>query len=125
MNNLKIIFLLTFSVLVLISSCYTSGTQFMRNENAKYYPSKYPCTPKITIKLDETELDEWELIGVCNSNMSASISNKNVAMEEIIKCTCEHGGDLVKITDSKEHIEYSEYGSNLSDEITAEIYRKK
>ena len=116
-------------IILLISSCYSYRTQFIQQENAKVYPSKYPCKPKVTIKLDEKELGKWELIGICRSDMpvrGGMNKRENVAMEEIIKCACEHGGDLVKITSSKEVIHYNEYGANgMSDIITAEIYRWK
>lgn len=124
--------MITFVLLLLVSSCINYGTQFIRHENAKYYPSKSPCTPKVTIKIDESELGKWELIGICRSNMPTKgiHTQKNIAMDEILKCACAHGGDLVKIVESKEHIQYDQYntktsGAVASDEIKAEIYRKK
>ena len=123
--------------------CGSYGTVFTAEENAEQYEKREPCNPTVLVKIDSTELVNYELVGVCKTKMRASHAGgrKNNAFLQIKKCACFHGGDLAQIIDTEEISGVSEGAlaagglSNLNnplanrkvyaDMIEAKVYRKK
>lgn len=96
--------LLIFSYLFFLLSC--SNYNYI-NYADKTYESPSPCEPRVIKKFSAGEANKFELIGHCEAKApSGQIGNrnKNNAMDQLLKCACENGGELIQIVD---HIEKS------------------
>jgi hypothetical protein len=119
-------------VILLISSCVSSETTINKDSY------KTPCNARVVMKIENSELKNLEFLGTCQSSKTAGgfSRTKNRAMEDVIKCACEKGGDLIEVTKNKEtqvttnketlHTITGEGPPTyLIDEIFANIYRRK
>ncbi len=101
---MKLSKLLILSYLFLLVSC--SNYNYI-NYAEETYETKTPCEPRVIKKFEEGEEAKFQLIGHCEAKApSGQIGNrnKNNAMDQLLKCACENGGELIQIVD---HIEKS------------------
>lgn len=116
--------------------CY--GTKFANLSNQNYPPKPVPCEVRVIAVLPSS-IDSLERIGICKSRKMAGRVKvgKNRAMESLLKCACEHGGDLMRVFNHKEYVETPNDPLNppaappkylqtrvLDDELYGEVYRK-
>jgi hypothetical protein len=118
--------------------CVSYGTFFLPSQKHTTFVGISPCEALMVMKIPENEIDNYELIGVCKSTMSAGgmTGKKNKAIEEIKKCACDHGGTLIKLIKTNEVSGVAgtglvdQFNPNATkviyhDTIEAEIFKKK
>ena len=101
-NFLFLLFII--SVTALVISCQTSnyGLKYTAIDNEERKPI-VPCDIKIYKKMPKDSTN-YKLIGTCESKfrMGGGIGGyKNKAFEEILKCSCQAGGEVLKLNDHK------------------------
>ncbi len=127
-------------LLLLLASC--NNTVYTYTSDGRKFQPTVPCKVKVVKAVDESLLQEYELIGTCESDVSSGgiRGRKNIAFEYIEECACDKGASLIELVQVEEELDFEKtniikteirrYNPRVkqrifSDKIRAKIYRKK
>lgn len=134
MKTIRLLF-----ILVMISFIFSCVESKFISATDKTYSVKSPCEAQVLVTFPDEE-SQYTLIGTCEVEAPSGKGlnpDKNNAIEELRKCACQNGGEVVKILSHNERI--ARYygvggltdvlnpnvtGNVARDKLVAEIYIK-